>query len=142
MRAQLPDTTIPLPEVLAHIAAATDTATALKIAEARGGTRVFIPARPQERHWLSLLVGHVKALAIANALVAAQGGTDILIPMGPDASKRQRWQRMKGLIDEGLPKRQIARACQVHERTVQAHRNGSRKTVEPLLAQSDFFDRD
>jgi FixJ family two-component response regulator len=131
---------LPLPEVLAHIAAATDTETALKIASARGGTRVFIPARPTPDHWLTLLVGQARAAAICNALVAAQGGTDVLIPMGPDASQRRRWQRMKDLIDAQLPKRQIARACGVHERTVQAHRNGSRKTVEPLLRQNDLFD--
>lgn len=131
-----------LPGVLAEIASCTSTGTALKIAEAHGGTRIYIPAKPDPGHWLSRLVGHADAAAIGASLVAAQGGTDLLIPMGPDASKRRRWLRMKALIDEGLPKRQIARACRVHERTVQAHRNGRRKTVVPLLRQHDLFDQD
>lgn len=129
-----------LPEVLAHIAAATDVETALKIAAGYGGIRVYIPARPSTDHWLTKLVGLKKALAVSAALVADRGGIDILIPMGPDASKRRRWANMKRLIDAGLPKRQIARACQVHERTVQAHRNGTRKTVSPLLSQIDLFE--
>ena len=129
-----------LPGVLAEIAAAAGTAAALAVAEVHGGTRVYIPSRPAPDHWLSQLVGHASALAIGAALVAAQGGLDLLIPMGPDASQRRRWQRMAELIDEGLPKRQIARALKVHERTVQAHRNGGRKTVQLILSQRDLFE--
>lgn len=130
-----------LPEVLCHIAAATDTDTALKIAANYGGIRVYIPARPDADHWLTHLVGAEKALKVCQALVANQGGIDILIPMGPDASKRQRWQRMQRLIDQNHPKRQIARACGTHERTVQRHRNDRAKTVKPLLAQADLFEQ-
>ena len=129
-----------LPEVLSHIAAATDVDTALKIAAAYGGIRMYFPARPDAGHWLTKLVGPETALKVVGALVADQGGIDILIPMGPDASKRRRWRRMRDLIDLGLPKRQIARSCGVHERTVQAHRNGLYKTVEPSLAQADLFE--
>ena len=130
-----------LPEVLSDIAQATDTETALKIAGAYGGIRVYIPARPNADHWLTRLVGPEKAQKVSAALVADQGGIDILMPMGPSAAKRARWQRMQRMIDDGLPKRQIARAVGCHERTVQAHRNGSRKTVKPLLAQADLFDK-
>lgn len=139
MRSPVP--VLPLPEVLAHIAAATDTDTALKIAANYGGIRMYFPARPHEDHWLTHMVGMEKAQKVCQALVADQGGIDILIPMGPDASKRRRWQRMQRLIDQNQPKRQIARACGIHERTVQRHRNDRAKTVKPFLAQADLFEQ-
>lgn len=133
-------TPVLFPGLLGEIAQATGADTALKIAAVYGGTRIYIPAKPSAAHPLSRLVGHAAALAIGAALVANRTGLDLLIPMGPDASKRHRWRRMAELIDAGLPKRQIARVLRVHERTVQAHRNKARKTVAPVLAQADLFD--
>ncbi len=127
-----------LPGILTEIAAATSAQAALKIAAAHGGTRVYIPAAPSATHWLSQLVGHGDALAIGAALVAAQGGLDLLIPMNP-GPKAQAWRRIKTMIDEKVPVPQIARACGVHMRTVQLHKKGELKRVSASLSQPDLF---
>jgi hypothetical protein len=129
-----------LPGVLAEIAAATTRATAFKVAASVGGTRVYIPTRPATDHWLSTLVGHERAMAIGSALAPAQGGLDILVPMGPLAQKLSRWRRMKEMIDSNMPKREIARAIGCHERTVQYHRNKALKRVTFALSQLSLFD--
>lgn len=131
---------LPLSGVLSIVAAATSLATALKLAEATGGIRVYIPARPEAGHWLSGLVGHAQALAIGEALAAREMAGHVLVPMGPSVSERKRWLRIQHLIDGGSHKRQIAQACGVHERTIQRHRNGGVKTANAILAQSDLFD--
>lgn len=112
-----------LPGVLAEIAEATSVEVAVKIAQAKGGRRVYLPARPAADHWLAQLVGHANALAIGKAIAPGFGGIDMLIPMGPSHSNAQRWRVMHELIDNGRSKREIAAACGVHERTVQMHRN-------------------
>lgn len=112
-----------LPGVLAEIAEATSVEVAVKIAQAKGGRRVYLPARPAADHWLAQLVGHAAALAIGKAIAPGFGGIDMLIPMGPSHSNAQRWRVMHELIDNGRSKREIAAACGVHERTVQMHRN-------------------
>ncbi len=129
-----------LPGVLAEIAAATTRMTALKVAAAVGGTRVYIPTRPTEDHWLAMLVGHERATAIGAALAPAQGGLDILVPMGPLAQRLSRWRRIKEMIDSNMSKREIARAVGCHERTVQYHRNKALKRVTFALSQLSFFD--
>jgi len=111
------------PGVLGEIVEAAGLDTALKIASAVGGTRVYIMARPPADNWLSRLVGHQAALAIGKAIAPGNGGIDLLIPMGPNHSNAQRWRLMHELIDKGMSKREIARRCGFHERTVQYHRN-------------------
>lgn len=129
----------PLPDLLALIASVTSPETAMVIARVHGGTRMTFLPNPKSGNWLVELVGQADASAIAKAVAHVDRRNQVLIPLGPQATTRQRWLRMKALIDEGLPKRQIARALHVHERTVQAHRNGSRKTVKTALDQDDLF---
>lgn len=130
-----------LPGVLAEIAEATSVEVAVKIAQAKGGRRVYIPARPAADHWLSQLVGHANALAIGKAIAPGFGGIDMLIPMGPSHSNAQRWRVMHELIDNGRSKREIAAACGVHERTVQMHRNRREDMcrVDASLRQMPLF---
>lgn len=130
-----------LPGVLAEIAVVTSTKVALRVAASVGGTRAYFPAKPNAEHWLSKLVGHAAALAIGQALAPAKGGLDILVPMGPQAREVARWRTMHRLIDNGLPKREIARAIGCHERVVQRHRNVEQPRVKQALAQGDFFDK-
>lgn len=129
--------TPPLPGILSDIAQCTSTETALAIARAHGGTRVYFPAEPGPDNWLCKLVGVADAKAICARLSASDA---ILIPMGPCHSSRQRWRRMREMLDHGLPKHQIARSLQVHERTVQRHRNAAPKRVANVLAQNDLFE--
>lgn len=127
-----------LPGVLFEIAEATSYEIAMKLAAAVGGTRVYIPARPAAEHWLCKIVSHQDALAIGAAL--APRGLDIIIPMGRYSSRPSRWRRMKALIDTKLPKREIARAVSVHERTVQRHINQKTRIVADAISQADLFD--
>jgi hypothetical protein len=139
MRVKISDLTADdLPGVLSEMAHATSVASALKVAQAVGGTRVYIPARVQEDHWLCHIVGHADAKAICAAIAPAQSGLDILVPMGP-TSHIMRWRKTQALIDKGLPKREIARAVGIHERGVQRLRNGHLKSVAKALRQGDFF---
>jgi len=133
---------LPPGSLLSLIAEATSVATALKLADAHGGIRVYLPAAPDAGHWLSALVGHEDACRIGAALKCREQSGHVLIPIGPSASARARWLRVQRLIDEGINKRQIARACGLHERTIQRHRNGGVKTVANMLAQGDLFDRE
>jgi hypothetical protein len=124
-----------LPGVLGEIAHVTSIATAIAIA--RKGTRIHLPAKPKPDHWLSVLVGQGEAQKIADAITLGIA-MDVLIPMGP-TSHIMRWRNIQGMIDKGLPKREIARACGTHERVVQRMRNGHLKSVQKALRQGDFF---
>lgn len=126
-----------LPEVLRLVAEATSFACAMKLAQACGGTRVYIPARPKEHHWLVKLLGQSDATRVAEALVPAQSGMDILIPMGSHASLAAKHRRAACLIDNGHSKRETARAVGLHQRSVErlAARMGQNAN------QDDLFNR-
>lgn len=129
-----------LPGLLAEIAKAAGLDAAMKVAEAKGGVQAYFPARPKASHWLTKCVGPDKAQAIAAQLCSGHGGIELLVPMGPDKSKIAKWRKMRDMIEQGFSKRQIARTCRVHERTVQNHRNNKAVTVTAALAQMDMFD--
>lgn len=112
-----------LPGVLARFAEVAGLEAALKIAEARGGTRIYIPGRLPQGHWLVATVGPEAALKIARDMATNHGGDYVLVPMGPHSSSAQRWRRMRQMFADGHSRREIAAACGVHERTVQMHRN-------------------
>jgi hypothetical protein len=112
-----------LPEPLDVIADAAGLDAALKLADAYGGTRVSIPARVSDDHWLAQLVGLEAAKAICKemAQISAggrmRGAGEIVIPRGPAnhyaKAKAQFYQHRK----EGLSVRKAARMVQVHEQT-------------------------
>jgi Trp operon repressor len=131
-----------MPMLLEEVANAIGVDGALKLASAHGGTQVYIPARPDESHWLSALVGLADARTLARALTSDRTGLHFVIPMGPSRNQVERWRRMHDLIDKGLPAREIARACGVHMRTVKRHRNNrdSLKQVKAQLQQLSLFD--
>lgn len=100
-----------LPGVLAEIAAVAGEDAALAIAADRGGTQVYIPPQPARDHWLSRLVGHKSALAIADRLTAGISGARIVLPLGPKGHAARQRAKVDRLIKEGeLSERDIARA--------------------------------
>ena len=131
-----------LPDLLEEVANALSIAAALKLADARGGTKVYIPSTVTDAHWLSLLLGPQDARTLCAALTSGQTGLHFDIPMGPSRSQVQRWRHMHALIDKGRPANEIARACGVHARTVKRHRNNrhGHKAVMAKLAQLSLFD--
>lgn len=115
-----------LPELLAEIAEVAGLDAALKIAEAKGGQRVYIPAYPREGHWLWLAVGPETAAKICDHFRTldpesrAIGGrnTPLVIPFGPahGAAAAARRAFAAG-IAEGLSVRDASRKAGIHERT-------------------------
>jgi ActR/RegA family two-component response regulator len=132
----------PLPDLLDQVANAVGIDVALKLAAARGGTKVYIPARVTEHHWLAKLIGHATAQTLVEAITSDKTGLHMDIPMGPSRDQVSRWKHMHALIDKGLPTMEIARACGVHFRTVRRHRNqrADHSRVMAQLAQLSLFD--
>ncbi|MFK5979757.1 MAG: helix-turn-helix domain-containing protein [Rhizobiaceae bacterium] len=128
-----------LPGLLAEIAKVAGDKAALAVAAEKGGTRAYFPARPTSEHWLSKAIGEDKAKLVGRELSSGHGGIELLVPMGPKASRIAVWQKISDMIEAGYSKPDIARACGVHERTVQNHRNDKVVTLENSLNQMDLF---
>lgn len=128
-----------LPALLRDIARATDVKTALVIAENFGGRMLYLPRTVRDGSPLARLIGRKRAQQVAD-MVNAGIGDGVLIPLGPYASRAQRWRKMRRMIDEKHSRAQIAAACGLHQRTVQRHRRGAQPAVRASLRQGDFFD--
>lgn len=112
-----------LPGVLAQVAQAAGLEAAVRLAQARGGGRAYIPAHEalHARHWLVLAVGMEAALAITSAL----GGNEVEVPLGPFAGNRaQVWAAIERGLNEGLSVEEAARQVGVTARTVRRHKGG------------------
>jgi Homeodomain-like domain len=129
-----------LPQLLSEIAHVAGMAAALKVAAAKGGTKAYFPLKPMADHWLTLAVGPEAAALICAKICNGDHGIELEVPMGPNASTRSRWAKIKLLSSQGYSKPRIARIVGCHYKTVGRVKNGHRKTVASALAQSDFFE--
>lgn len=112
-----------LPGVLAEIAAVAGEDAALTIAAARGGTQIYVPPSPEKDHWLSCLVGHKAALAIADRLTCGVGSMRIDLPLGPKGAAAKLRAKVDRLLAEGeMSERDIARATGYAARSVRRRR--------------------
>lgn len=115
---------------------------ALALAAARGGTQIYVPPAPAKDHWLSRLVGHKSALAIADRLTCGVGSMRIDLPLGPKGAAARLRAKVDRLITEGeLSERDIARAAGytirgVRKRAATLRTSGALKDSR----QSSFFD--
>ena len=107
-----------LPPLLREIADVAGEEAALRIAEARGGARVFIPAQAAPDHWLTQAVGPEAAAAICAHFRAGEGGLSLDLPLGPHSAARRTARRVDEMIREGVPANEIARQARVHRTTV------------------------
>lgn len=112
----------PLPGVLAEIAAVAGESAALAIAEAAGGTQIYIPPEPAPAHWLSRLVGHRAALAIADRLTCGVGGRRVDLPVGPRGHQAKTRRQVDRMIEAGRSERDIALATGYTGRGVRKRR--------------------
>ncbi|MCF4125021.1 transposase [Methylobacterium sp. SyP6R] len=103
-----------LPPILRSIADAAGLAAALKLAQAKGGTRIYVPHRVTEGHWLAELVG----LAAAQEIARLYAGENIDIPLGLTGSAQNARRAVREALDAGASVAQAARAAGVTERTV------------------------
>lgn len=123
-----------LPEVLAEIAEVAGKDAAWEIARAQGGRVVYIPAKVDDGHWLSELVGQEKAKLICDHFRVGDSGLRILIPLAKFASQRERLARA---LEQGLTAPDAAQAAGMHVRTAYRARARRRKTGDD--DQGDLF---
>lgn len=114
--------TTSLPNVLREIAEAAGLPAAIALAARCGGTRVYIPARVTDGHWLADCVGREAADAICKLI----GGGEVDIPLGNTGAypqlRRTIAKRVHELDQAGASAATIARRASVTERTVRRHR--------------------
>lgn len=113
---------LPLPPVLAQIAAVVGEEAALKIAKLRGGTQVYIPPIVAADHWLAEAIGHREANILADELTCGIKGFRLEIPMGPMSSEAQARAQIDRMIAEGRSERDIALTTRYSIRTVRRHK--------------------
>jgi hypothetical protein len=116
-----------LPGVLKEIADAAGEPAAVLIAAAHGGSRVYIPAKVTDGHWLVECIGRDKADRVCAHF---GGGKQIDIPMAGYGTYPQLYRKVAQLIHSldkaGASARQIRKQVGVTERTVHRHRSRHR----------------
>jgi len=106
------------PALLAEIAKVAGDDAAIKVAQARGGTRVYFPPKPAKDHWLVDLVGQQRADAICEELTAGIGPVRVDVPIGTAGQAGRGARKVDRLIREGKSERDIALATGYTERAV------------------------
>ena len=123
----------PLPEVLARVRDEIDLATALKLADAFGGTVIYLPMKPTAKTRIARALG----VTAAARLVGIFGYGQLLVPLGPSADHARKRKAIRDLLEAGHGPDAVALRLRCHVRTVYrvkgetAHRAG----------QSDLFTR-
>lgn len=124
-----------LPGVLGEIAAVAGEDAAIRIAQARGGTQVYIPPEPASDHWLCRLIGHEKALRVCDLLTCGVGGTRIDLPLGPRGHEARMRAKVDAMLAEDCSERDIALATGYSIRGIRMRRAkmGADRRQLPLL---------
>lgn len=117
-----------LPPLLAEIAEVTSLDAALRLAEKRGGSRISIPAKMPDDHWIAVTIGITHARALAEHFRGGNSGALIELPVGADALKRK---RIDELLAQGVSADKIAVELQVHRTTVFRHQRRNGKIPDP-----------
>lgn len=116
---------------------------ALKLTEAHGGTRIFIPATCDQDHWLAELLGHKTALQLCEAYcVAPEGrkiGAYIALPLGHASALEQArataYRAMHQALDAGASVDEAVRVSGLSRSTVIREKDRRRSNeTPPLLA--------
>ncbi|TYC53806.1 hypothetical protein FMN50_13615 [Rhodobacterales bacterium] len=111
-----------LPGLLGEIAAVAGLSAALAIAERVGGTRVSIPVRATEGHWLVQTVGRETAEKICDhfRILSPEGresgAVHVVIPRGPAGCLAKARRRLARELDAGTSAREAARRAGLSER--------------------------
>ena len=111
-----------LPGVLGEIADAAGIDAALAVADARGGTQVYIPPDPPADHWLTVLIGADAARAVADRLTCGVGGLRVDLPLGPAGCAARMRAEVDRLLGEGRSERDIALATRYSIRGIRKRR--------------------
>ena len=129
----------PFTGVLGEIEAHAGRAAAEKIAEAKGGSRVFIPGTAREGHWLVDLVGMEAAAKLCWLFRGAgEGGSYVKIPKGNMTYYQRARLKIDALLGQGLSLDKIALEAGVDLSTVQRRRKAL-GLLPPAPAQLGLF---
>lgn len=121
-----------LPGLLARIAEIAGPEAALKIADAKGGTRAYFvaAARLTPSNWLVKAIGMDLAVKIAAELVSDVKGDDIDVPLGTTGSylrdQRRRREAVARALAAGADANTAARQAGITRRSVQRQKAKSR----------------
>lgn len=122
-----------LPMILRQIAEESSLEAALRLAAAKGGTKIYVPKRLNEAHGLVACMGEKGA----RALCRLYGGEDIIVPLDPRGGQRARVRAIRRGIAEGKSANEVAHAAGVGRRHVFWHK-ARMKEIGPR--QKDLFD--
>lgn len=107
-----------LPPLLAEIAEVAGLDAALALAEARGGSRITIPAYPRADHWFAQTVGMEAAKQISDHFRVGNSGAVVELPVGPSGAQAATRRRIDAMLRLGVSADRIAREVRVHRTTV------------------------
>jgi DNA-binding NarL/FixJ family response regulator len=116
--------TMELPGLLAEVEGIVGRDAAIKFAIACGGTRIYIPARLSDEHWLVESIGLDAARKLAKHFTFQRRGLRLDVPMMPRAIQTNE------LTTAGASSREIALQLGIHQRTVHRHRSKMRDDKE------------
>ena len=125
-----------LPGVLQEIAEVAGEAAALAIASRAGGTRIYLPARAADEHWLVQAVGRAHADALCDHFAVDGRGARLDVPLHVGGTFRQLQRAIAEVVhkmDDGseASSREIARKVGITQRTVHRHRARHRGGRQP-----------
>lgn len=116
--------------LLAEIASVAGEIAAVQLAAYAGGTRVYIPVRTADNHWLVQCVGRKAADQICAAFAVDGRGQRVDIPLGSVGAypqlRRAIAKRIHDLDKAKDSSRKIAASVGVTQRTVHRHRRAHR----------------
>lgn len=123
-----------LPMILRQIAEESSLEAALRLAEAKGGMKIYVPKRLSEAHGLVDCMGEEGA----RALCRLYGGEDIIVPLDPRGGQRARVRAIRRGISEGKSANEVARSAGVGRRHIFWHKARMKKSRP--RRQKDLFD--
>lgn len=107
-----------LPPLLNEIADVAGLDAAIAISDARGGSRVTIPAKVKDDHWLVRACGKEAAEKLCDHFRSGNQGATIDLPVGPTSSANALRRKVDQMIRDGVSANQIAQRAGVHRTTV------------------------
>lgn len=130
-----------LAPLLAEIADVAGLEAALKIAEARGGTIVNIPAGKRKQNWLIDCVGPEAAEKIIQHFTSGYTRLQLDIPLPPTNSYSQFMRQRRTVIERAVAEtnsvQKAALMAGTHRRAIQRH--NARKRSGKSSGQGDLF---
>lgn len=131
----------PLPHALDEIARIAGDDAARRVAEAVGGTRVYIPPVPGPDHWLTKLVGLEAARLIGDHFTGGFAGTPLEIPLADTGFIARQQAKCDAMIIDNRSERDIARECGYTIRTVRRRKAALKKAGAKIRdrRQGDLF---